>query len=178
MSNIQVLKGMINKSQTWKNLAAGLAISIMGSTVAVFIDEMLEWFKENKLKSKGKEYFQEMLRAHPSLKKEDPKIVAQYWASLFHFAPHMAADPLSAGAFIRQSIARGFPEQFGGPPIDTYSALTGINKSIADVKERKRFSKEIAGTAAGAVLSKGYLDYAGYGREGVENPWVQDKKNK
>ncbi|HEC63838.1 hypothetical protein LCGC14_1478360 [marine sediment metagenome] len=153
------------KTLPWATIGAGLAVSIIGSTVAAFADTMLEWFKENKSKSKGKEYYIEMLKAHPSLKKEDPKVVAQYWASLFHFAPHMAADPLSAGAFIRQSIARGFPEQFGGPPIDTYSALTGINKSIADIKESKRRFSEIATSAASKVVGRGYEDIAGYRRE-------------
>ena len=42
----------------------------------------------------------------------------------------MAQDPLAAGAFIRQSLARGLPDEFGGPAPDTYGTLTSINESI------------------------------------------------
>lgn len=153
---------------------AGIATSIIGSSLAmtagIFVDEIMDWLKENKLKSKGKEYYKEMLKAHPELKKADPKLVAKYWASLFHFAPHMAADPLSSGAFIRQSIDRGYPELYGGPPVDTYSTLTGIEKSISDTKETKGRFTEIAQSAAGSVIGDSLSDIAGYRDKGRSGP--------
>jgi len=144
-----------------------VAASIIGSGTimigSVFADEMLAWFKENKMKSKSKEYYREMLKAHPALKKEDPKVVARYWASLFHFAPHMAADPLSAGAFIRQSIDRGFPELYGGPPVDTYNTLAAIQKAQTEAKQEKRRFSEIADAAVGKVVGTGLVYESGYG---------------
>ena len=158
-------KGLVQRAIPWASIGAAIGASIIGSTIAAFADEMIDWFRDKSMKSKGKEYFIEMLKAHPSLKKEDPKVVAQYWASLFHFAPHMAADPLSSGAFIRQSIARGFPEQFGGPPIDTYSALTGINKSIADLKNQPSRFSDATSSAAGAILGTSYEHFARFPKE-------------
>lgn len=157
-----------------------VATSIVGSSAAMllgyFADEVVSWLKEKNVKSKSKEYYQEMLKAHPALKKQDPKVVAQYWASLFHFAPHMAADPLSAGAFIRQSIDRGFPELYGGPPVDTYSTLTGIQKAVTDSnKSTGRFS-DVAQSAAGSVLGKALQDYAGYVNPSDKYPFPLPEK--
>ena len=73
-----------------------------------------------------------MLDGHPELKKADPEQVAKYWESLYHFAPYMAQDPLAAGAYIRQSLARGYAEEFGGPPPDTFATLSNINKQMVD----------------------------------------------
>jgi hypothetical protein len=120
----------------WGQVATALIGSAAAATLGAFADEIIDWLKENRIKSKSKDYFEAMLDAHPALKKQDPETVAKFWASLYHFAPHMAQDPLAAGAFIRQSIDRGYPELYGGPPIDTYSTLTGIDKSIVDVKKK------------------------------------------
>ena len=122
----------------WETLITATVGSVLAIGVGAFADEIVDWLKENRQQSKGKEYFKEMLKAHPSLKKEEPQLVAKYWASLFHFAPHMAADPLSSGAFIRQSIDRGYPDLYGGPPVDTYSTLAGIEKAHADSSPKGR----------------------------------------
>lgn len=154
----------------WGAVAASIIGSTLAMGVGIFADEIMDWLKENKLESKGKEYFKEMLKAHPALKKEEPKVVAQYWASLMHFAPHMAADPLSSGAFIRQSIARGFPEEFGGPPVDTYSTLTGINKAVTDSRETKGRFTDIATSAAGSAIGTTLSDFAGYKGDKDKDP--------
>lgn len=144
---------MEKKSQiNWGGVAT-TALGIAGAmAIATFADSIIDALKESNLKSKSKEYYEEMLKAHPALKKQDPKVVAQYWASLFHYAPHMAADPLSAGAFIRQSIDRGFPDLYGGPPVDTYSTLAGIQKAVTDSRQSKNRFSEAATSAAGKVM--------------------------
>lgn len=147
----------------WGQIATAIVGSAIAATMGAFADEMIDWLKENKLKSKSKDYYEEMLRAHPALKKEDPKLVAQYWASLFHFAPQMAADPLSAGAFIRQSLDRGYPDLYGGPPIDTYSTLAGINKSVSESKARPGRFTGITDAAVGKLLGTALISGAGYG---------------
>ena len=81
------------------------------------------------VKHQSAEYYEKMLEAHPKLKKEDPEVVAKYWASLYHFSPFMAQDPLSAGAYIRQSLDRGL-EDLGGPGHDTVNVLADINRKM------------------------------------------------
>jgi len=120
----------------WDTLITATAGSIIAVGISAFADEIIDWLKGQNLKSKSKDYYEQMIEAHPQLKKENPEVVARYWASLYHFAPMMAADPLASGAYIRQSIARGYPEEFGGPPIDTYSTLTGINKDMTSGRSR------------------------------------------
>ena len=60
----------------------------------------------------------------------------------------MAQDPLAAGAYIRQSIARGYGEEFGGPPPDTFNTLSDINKKLVETAVRERQS------GAGDVLRR------------------------
>lgn len=148
-------------SLDWKTVGAVMIGSIGALSAGKFIDEMMGYIKEQRLKGKSKEYFEQMLEAHPLLKKQDPKIVAQYWASLFHFAPHMAADPLASGAFIRQALDRGYPELYGGPPIDTYGTLTSVNKSVSDSRQGSTSYADAAGAAVGKLMGAGLLDATG-----------------
>jgi len=145
----------------WKTVGAVMLGSIGALSAGKFIDELMGYIKEQRLKGKSREYFEQMLEAHPLLKKQDPKIVAQYWASLFHFAPHMAADPLASGAFIRQALDRGYPELYGGPPIDTYGTLTSVNKSVTDSRQGSTSYTDAAGAAVGKLMGAGLLDVTG-----------------
>lgn len=101
-------------------------------TTTLFVDKMLDSMQEKGVKAKSKEYYIKMLEHHPQLEKEDPVVVGRYWASLMHFAPYMAQDPMAAGAYIRQSIQRGYQEEFGGPPPDTFATLADINKKVKE----------------------------------------------
>jgi|GEM_PF-6887859 len=107
-----------------KSILLGLAIV----STSVFADAIIKFFNKQYKQYKSKEYFEKMLEAHPQLQKEDPIKVAKYWESLYHFAPHMAEDPLAAGAYITQSLNRMSGEEFGGPPPDTISTLADIQK--------------------------------------------------
>lgn len=137
----------------------GAVIAIGLTATAKIVEDILAYLKEHNLKKKSSKYFAEMLIAHPELKKEKPATVARYWASLYHFAPYMAQDPLAAGAFIRQSLARGLPEEFGGPAPDTYSTLASINESI--LKARGQIRPGDLGSAArttfGTQVIKDYM---------------------
>lgn len=124
----------VHFTQRTRRLGAGIAAAVGFVIVAKAADAIIAWLQERHIQAKSSEYFAKMLEAHPALKKEKPETVARYWASLYHFAPHMAQDPLAAGSFIRQSIARGLPEEFGGPAPDTYLALTDINRKIQQSK--------------------------------------------
>lgn len=117
-----------------KTIGYGTAMATAFVVVARMVDEIIDYLKERGVKAKSSAYYAKMIEAHPQLKKEDPKIVARYWESLYHFAPYMAQDPLAAGSFIRQAIARGLPEEFGGPAPDTYLTLTDINSKLRQAK--------------------------------------------
>ncbi len=112
-------------------LAAGL---VLGAT---FIDKVIDAISSQYDKYTMRGYFEKMLEVHPQLQNEDPVLVARYWESLQHFSPHMAKDPLAAGAFITQSIRRVSGDQFGGPPPDTYSMLAQIQKQHKEGKGKK-----------------------------------------
>lgn len=114
-------------------LAYGLTTGLIG----VFVEKLLDKFSEMGLKAKSPAYYKKMLKAHPELLKENPKVVSEYWRSLYHFAPHMARDPIAAGAFIRQSILKGVREEFGGPPPDTYATLARVEDSLSGKSKYK-----------------------------------------
>jgi hypothetical protein len=97
---------------------------------AKIADMIVEHLRGKAVRANSPIFYAKMLEAHPELKKEDPKLVARYWASLYHFAPYMAQDALAAGSFIRQSLARGLPSEFGGPAPDTYLTLTDIENKL------------------------------------------------
>jgi len=119
----------------WGTARKLLTIAGISITAGVFIEKILDALKEAGVRAKSSLYYQKMLDAHPELLKEDPVEVAAYWASLYHFAPTMAQEPMAAGAFIRQSIMKGVRKEFGGPPADTYATLTGIEDKLrADKK--------------------------------------------
>ncbi len=119
------------KSRGLPLVAAG--ISLMGIYFAV--DQIMDYLQQKGKAVKSKEYFQTMMKAHPQLQKEDPKVVAQYWESLYHFAPDMAEDPLAAGAWITQSVRKLSGQELGGPSPDSYATLTQINKSMKDANQ-------------------------------------------
>lgn len=113
----------------------GLPIVAAGATLmALFftVDQIMDYLQQKGKAVKSKEYFQTMMKAHPQLQKEDPKVVAQYWESLYHFAPEMAEDPLASGAWITQSIRKLSGQELGGPSPDSYASLAQINKNMTD----------------------------------------------
>ncbi len=118
------------------SVAAGTALQ----GVQIMIDKIIDYVEEHGHKAKSKDYYKKMLDAHPTLKKQDPKTIAKYWDSLYHFAPSMAQDPLAAGAYIRQSLERGL-EDVGGPSPDIVSNLTNIDASLTKTKEIKKPGK-------------------------------------
>lgn len=136
-----------------QRLGAGALFGLGIVGASKFVEEIVEYLRERNLASKSGQYYTKMLLAHPELRKENSKLVAKYWASLYHFAPFMAQDPLAAGAFIRQSIARGLPEEFGGPAPDTYLTLADINRKIMQARTGSEIAKDYGGEATKAFVS-------------------------
>lgn len=124
-----------------KMLGIGLnAVVIVGTAFAA--DRILDILQERGKPKKSRKYFMKMLENFPELKGKDPKLIARFWESLYHFSPHMAKDPLAAGAFILQNIERGFLDNYGGPPPDTYQALSDIQDKYDKNKGKKLFLPE------------------------------------
>jgi len=133
-------------------MLTGAAIFLMSSAIGKFVDDMFEYFEERSELKKKPEYYKKMLESHPELLDANPDEVSKLWSSLYHHSPVMAQDPIASGAFIRQSLARGFMEEYGGPSPDTYKTLTGIRKDVADAKDKASSSKF---KDAGGKVSKG-----------------------
>jgi len=112
-----------------KTIAALIGVSAAAGVVTNIVGIIIKKLQDMHVKHQSAEYYKKMLEAHPKLKKEDPEVVAKYWASLYHFSPFMAQDPLSAGAYIRQSLDRGL-EDLGGPGHDTVNVLADINRKM------------------------------------------------
>ncbi len=136
-----------------RRLGTGALAAVGFVVIAKAADAIINYLQQRSVQAKSSEYYAKMLEAHPALQKEKPEVVARYWASLYHFAPHMAQDPLAAGSFIRQSIARGLPEEFGGPAPDTYLALTDINRKIQQAQSPTDLSEASSDVSKGIGMS-------------------------
>lgn len=90
------------------------------------------------LPKQREELFQKMLTKHPELLTADIKEVAQLWESLATTTPHIANDPVAAGAMIRQMLAQDVVKEYGGPTIDVYDTLTKIDNNISAGQDRKK----------------------------------------
>ncbi len=142
-AKLETVPGFSFKSFGNKALLGGaVALGVIGVTKAV--DLIIDKIKSMQVQSESKEYFQKMLDAHPTLANADPELVAKYWASLYHFAPAVAHDPLASGAYIKQSIMKLSNDQFGGPPPETFNTLSGIQKSYNDGRAENSGYSDIA----------------------------------
>lgn len=129
--------GEATKAALPKILAATIGGTAFLMLDRFFIDKMIAYFDKRKADRETVEYFQKMLSSHPKLRDYDPEEVAKYWESLYHFSPMVAKDPLGAGAFIVQSIDRGYSD-IGGPPLDVYRALADIQKNYNESKPKAK----------------------------------------
>lgn len=93
-------------------------------------------------------YFKKMLQGNPKLMDEDPDEVAKLWSTLYNTSPSLSKDPVAAGAFIKQNIDMQVVPQFGGPSIDTYKTLTGIENGLQEGRGSELHS-DTAAMAAG-----------------------------
>ena len=82
---------------------------------------------------KPKQY-KAMLAAHPTLRTAPASQVQAYYNALNAVAPSIAAEPMLAGSFVRNVIAKGAE---GGPavPLDTTKMLVDIQKNITSGRE-------------------------------------------
>ena len=145
------IKTTLQKPETQKTIDRAVtfaAVSLLGSAIGSFADNIYRSVAGRIGEVQKPIYFKRMVEAHPELSKENPESVGKLWRTLYHHAPDMAKDPVAAGAFIRQSIGRGYIEEWGGPSPDTYKTLTDVQKGLAD---RRPDASDI-----GAAAKKGF----------------------
>ncbi len=134
-----------SKGMSWLPfIGASMVAGALGQTLNMFVERMFKWFDSNNHKAASKKYYEKMLEEHPTLMKEKPELVAKYWNSLYHFAPHMAKDPLSSGAFIKQSINQGL-EELGGPSPDIVQGLTNVEQQSQNAQRLGQTGKFMGG---------------------------------
>lgn len=82
--------------------------------------------------------FQAMLEAHSVLKKEDQELLAKYFDSMWHFSPHLAQDPLAAGAYIRSAMQ--YHGVSGGPTPNMVKDINTLQREARqDTSKGTRF---------------------------------------
>jgi hypothetical protein len=149
---------------------AGASVFLLGALIGTIGDIIFENVQKYIGKVKEPTYFKKMVEAHPELAKEDPKSIAKLWSTLYYHAPNMAQDPIAAGAFIRQSIGRGYLEEWGGPSPDTYKTLTDIQKSLADQRKPSDVGKTMRTGFSASMMGKMLADQG--------EAWINDDKVK
>ena len=113
-----------------RNIGVIAGLVGVGLLTAAMVDAVWDSIQKNVLgPKKSKAYFEKMIAANPRLQREDPEQIAKLWDTLFHNSPHMAEDPTAAGGFITQMLQKEVLTEYGGPTIDVYNTLSGINRN-------------------------------------------------
>lgn len=133
-----------------KGALPSLALAAAFYTIASGIGAISK-VKEKRAKDPA---FDAMIKMHPELLKEDPDNVIKYFDSLYHFAPHMAQEPLAAGAYITQMLRA---EVFGGPTVD-------IVKTVSEVQDKGKKSPDKMKEEANRKILTTFA-------EGMANAW-------
>lgn len=142
-SNVEKLAGISSAKKAlgaWAGMDNTMkVVSALGAAVLLnqFVKKMVEYGSAIGLRMMKPSYYEKMVDKHPGLLKEDPEEVMDLWDTLYHNAPHLAQDPIAAGAFITQNIQARTREDMGGPPIDTYATLNKIEGDARSNKEAK-----------------------------------------
>lgn len=98
-------------------------------------------YEKYRLDSSKEPLFQEMIVLHPELIKseKDEDITRKYYEALWHFAPAIAQNPITAGAYLKQSL--GMHHLYQGPLPEMIQKATSIQKEVAQgTPEQKEFS--------------------------------------
>lgn len=101
-----------------------------GVILAQFINRLVKLGEQKLIEMKEPGYYKVMIEKNPQLLEEDPQEVLETWSTFYRTAPHLAEDPIAAGAFVTQQMAQRSRRDIGGPTLDTYKTLTDINKNF------------------------------------------------
>lgn len=121
------------KGMQLKPLHLLMLAGALGAVPAV-ANRVEETWDKWRLSSKKAPAFEKMLEYHPQLKSEDQETIARYFDSMWHFSPHMAQDPLAAGAYIRAALQ--YHDVAGGPTPNMAGDLATLQKNIVQSAPR------------------------------------------
>lgn len=118
-------------------LLYGLGLGLGAAAATAGFDAIYDkWLDRKKMPA-----FKKMLEYHPALAKEDPETIARYFDSVWHFSPHLAQDPMAAGAYIRTALS--FHGVYGGPTTNMAKDIAGLQKDVRSV-DRSRGANPFA----------------------------------
>lgn len=127
-------------------------VGVLGAAILLnqFVKKLIEVGEGLRIEMMKPTYYKKMIQENPKLLKESPEEVMKLWNTLYHNSPHLASDPVAAGAFISHNIQARVVESYGGPPIDTYTTLNKIQGDAQSNRETK--DPGLTGLIAGSTL--------------------------
>lgn len=141
-----------NESKLTLPKMVGTLVAALG--VNQFVKRMIAYGEQKRLEAQEPAYYEKMIEKNPKLMEEDPQEVMDIWNTLFHNSPHLAKDPIAAGAFITQQVQARYREDIGGPTIDTYETLNSIeNKGYGAKQKRFGSDEDLTGLIATSTQS-------------------------
>ena len=130
------LGGIWGKLKAGKYLGyAGKGALITGAAIGteIIAEGAVDAWQASKKMAMRDRTLASIMAAHPELSNFPKAKVEQYFETLYRFSPSLAADPLGAGAFIRQAIRM---DEFGGPPPDTIKNLADIEQKAVGIRDK------------------------------------------
>lgn len=118
-----------------KVMLVGAGLSTVAAAVHEGIKALEDKYDDYKLGQEKMPAFQDMLKMHPILKENESR-AKLYFDALWHFDPHYAKEPLSAGAYIRQALS--MDNIAGGPMPEFVDKTVQIAKAYNDANKGDR----------------------------------------
>lgn len=118
-----------------KYMAGGAMAGSVVSAIHEGIKKLESMYDDYKLDQEKMPAFQAMLNMHPSLKENESR-AKLYFDALWHFDPHYAQEPLSAGSYIRQAL--NMDHVAGGPLPEMVDKTVQIAKAYNDANKGGR----------------------------------------
>jgi hypothetical protein len=119
----EVMSRMVQDPHFWAPLAVAAVGTAVGSAAGAVA-------KVREARARTHAY-KEMLDIHPQLKGRDPVLVQRIYKSLHHANPHMAKDPMVAGAWVDTIV-----ESAGVDPTMASQALLSAVKDLSGIRSQ------------------------------------------
>lgn len=136
---------------SFKSLAThpGVVIPTAATAAGFGLNAMRDVLSDAMEARRKAQAFKGMIAAHPSLKRRDQKDVRNIYNSVYNINPHMAKDPLVAGAIVDRIYQR--QEGFGGRDATSNQGLLETAQELAGIRNQL--------SAARSTESKGKRDF-------------------
>lgn len=166
-------------------MLAGAGVSTAAAAIHEGIKALENKYDDYKLSQEKMPAFKAMLDMHPTLKENESR-AKLYFDALWHFDPHYAQEPLSAGAYIRQAL--NMDHVAGGPLPEMVDKTVQIAKAYNDANKSGKDEgtlgtiftpiKTLGVDVAKTYTSPGLEETAFQNIPGPVGPFKMDKDNK